>query len=513
VPAAVANDDGLIGYTLDRYRILRVIGKGGMGVVYEAEHTQLGKRVAVKLMLEKYANDHEAIARFQREALAASRIGNPHIIDVSDIGTAPDGRAFVVMELLSGVPLTDVIKQAGAMPAWRAIHIIRQVLRAVGAAHAKGIVHRDLKPDNIFLVSQGEHHDFVKLLDFGISKMVDTAEAVAATRLTSTGMVMGTPLYMAPEQALGNEVDQRVDLYASGVILYELLTGHPPFEGATYAVLVAKLLTQIPTPINQLRPDLSPQLVAAVHRALEKEPTQRFGSANEFVAALPGDRTSSQLDVATIDSVGAVVPRPTRPRRAKWPWVAGLLAVSVSVGAGVVVALSRKADPDKAAAKLAADPPPAKQAPTVEAVEAPKSVPKAGTLEVKSNPEKAAVTVDGTSRGMTPVIVTLDPGTHHLHVEASGHTSIDEDEEVRSAERTSVVIVLPTSVATPTKAAPKQVTRPKGASVVKTADPKPVSPYAQEAPPPVETPKVDKPTVPKSNPPGDKATGTKPNPY
>jgi serine/threonine protein kinase len=511
VPAAAPSEDRLIGYTLDRYRILRMVGKGGMGIVYEAEHTQLGKRVAVKLMLEKYANDHEAIARFQREALAASRIGNPHIIDVSDIGTAPDGRAFVVMELLSGVSLTDVIKQAGAMPAWRAIHIIRQVLRAVGAAHAKGIVHRDLKPDNIFLVSQGDHQDFVKLLDFGISKMVDTAEAVAATRLTSTGMVMGTPLYMAPEQALGNEVDQRVDLYASAVILYELLTGHPPFEGATYAVLVAKLLTQMPTPINQLRPDLSAQLVAAVHRGLEKEPMHRFGSAQEFVAALPSDRTSSQLDIATIDSVGgavAVPPTQRRKPRAKWPWVAGVLAISVSVAAGIVVAMSRKAEPEKV---THSEPPPVpKQLPIVEPAEAPKPVPKVGTLEVKSNPERAAVTVDGTPRGMTPVIVTLDPGTHHLHVEAAGHTSIEEDEEVRSGERTSVVIVLPTTVASPTKTV-KQVTRPKGASVVKT-EPKPASPYGQESTPPVETPKIDKATVPKSGS-GDKPGGTKPNPY
>jgi serine/threonine-protein kinase len=386
------------------------------------------------------------------------------------------------------------------------------VLRAVGAAHAKGIVHRDLKPDNIFLVSQGEHHDFVKLLDFGISKMVDTAEAVAATRLTSTGMVMGTPLYMAPEQALGNDVDQRVDLYATGVILYELLTGHPPFEGATYAVLVAKLLTQMPTPINQLRPDLPPQLVAAVHRGLEKEPMQRFASAQEFVAALPGDRTSSQLDIATIDSVpGAAVP-PTQRRkpRAKWPWVAGVLAISVSVAAGIVVAMSRKAEPEKVTHSEPPQQP--KQAPIVEAAEAPKAVPKVGTLEVKSNPERAAVTVDSTPRGMTPVIVTLDAGTHHLHVEASGHIAIEEDEEVRSGERTSVVIVLPATIASPTKPTPKPVTRPKGASVVK-QEPKPASPYTQESTPPVETPKVDKATVPKSNPPGDKPGSTKPNPY
>ena len=139
VEAAI--QDSLIGALLvDRYRVIRVVGRGGMGVVYEAEHAALGKRVAIKLMLEKYAQDAEAVARFQREALAASRIGNPHIIDVMDIGVAPDGRSFVVMELLDGLPLSQVLEQTGPMPPWRAIGIMRQVLRAVGAAHAKGIV-------------------------------------------------------------------------------------------------------------------------------------------------------------------------------------------------------------------------------------------------------------------------------------------------------------------------------------------------------------------------------------
>src|SRR5512139_3308430 len=244
---AVAADDSLIGFVLaDKYRVVRQIGRGGMGVVYEAEHVALGKRVAIKLMLEKYAQDGEATARFHREARAAGRIGNPHIIDVIDTGTAPDGRAFVVMELLNGMPLSKVIEMTGSLPPWRAVQIMRQVLRAVGAAHGKGIVHRDLKPDNIFIVNQDDHHDFVKLLDFGISKIVDLEEQVAFTKLTTTGVVMGTPLYMAPEQAMGHPSERFADIYACGVILYEMLAGKPPFEGQTYAVLVAKLLTQPP---------------------------------------------------------------------------------------------------------------------------------------------------------------------------------------------------------------------------------------------------------------------------
>ena len=208
---ASPSQTNLIGFVLEnRYRIVREIGRGGMGVVYEAEHVELGKRVAIKVMLEKYADDDEAVARFKREALAASRIGNPHIIDVSHIGTAPDGRAFVVMELLVGTPLSHLLKRTARSRRVRAVAIMRQVLRAIGAAHAKGIVHRDLKPDNIFLVEHDDEHDFVKLLDFGISKMLDGDAAVAATKLTTTGVVMGTPLYMAPEQAMGTPVDHRV---------------------------------------------------------------------------------------------------------------------------------------------------------------------------------------------------------------------------------------------------------------------------------------------------------------
>jgi len=249
-----AESQPLIGQALEeRYTILREIGRGGMGVVYEAEHKELGKRIAIKVMLDKYANDEEAVIRFKREALAASRIGNPHIIDVTHIGIAPDGRPFVVMELLDGQPLSAILAGTGPMQPWRAIQIMRQVLRAVGAAHIKGIIHRDLKPDNIFIVNRDDEHDFVKLLDFGISKMVDTAEMAAATRLTTTGVVMGTPLYMAPEQAMGAPAERGVDIYACGVILFEMLAGRPPFDEPNYNMLVAKLLTAEPPLLSDVR--------------------------------------------------------------------------------------------------------------------------------------------------------------------------------------------------------------------------------------------------------------------
>ncbi|HEY5938629.1 MAG TPA: serine/threonine-protein kinase [Kofleriaceae bacterium] len=439
-----AVDESLIGVVLeDKYRIVRIIGQGGMGVVFEAEHINFGKRVAVKVMLEKYALDTEAIARFHREALAASRIGNQHIIDIHDMGQTPDGRMFVAMELLDGAPLSKILEASGPMPPWRAIHIMRQVLRAVGAAHAKGIIHRDLKPDNIFLVNEDDHHDFVKLLDFGISKVVDLNEQVAATKLTTTGVVIGTPLYMAPEQAMGNPIDGGADVYACGVMLYELLAGKPPFEGATYAVLVAKLLTSPPTPLEQLRPGLPPELVRAVHRALEKDPKRRYTTAEQFSAALPGRSSGpyagvsvpepvslSQIQLGgTLDSTMGATARKARTRtRVVMASLSALVLAAVT--AFVIVSMR---DQETPAASVV---------PTTKEIAEPVAAVTTGTLEIKSTPLGAAVKIDGAPSGTTPIIVTLTPGKHRIYLELEGHVAIESDEEVRVGERTSVVIPL-----------------------------------------------------------------------
>ena len=232
-----AKFDSLVGAVLaDRYEVVRRIGEGGMGAVYEAKHTVIGKRVAVKVLLEKFVAKSDFVARLLQEARLASSIGHEHIVDVTDFGTTVDGRSFVVMEFLDGESLAELAMREAPLPIERSVGIARQVASALGAAHAKGIFHRDVKPENIYLVKRGDV-DFVKVVDFGISKAVKPAgdEGGEGYRLTHTGLLLGTPLYMSPEQARGEEdLDHRVDIWALGVLLYECLTGEVPFRANNY---------------------------------------------------------------------------------------------------------------------------------------------------------------------------------------------------------------------------------------------------------------------------------------
>jgi serine/threonine-protein kinase len=530
---AAESSSSLVGAALEeRYTIVREIGRGGMGVVYEAEHVELGKRVAIKVMLDKYANDQEAIARFKREALAASRIGNPHIIDVSHIGVAPDGRPFVVMELLDGKPLSDILKVTGPMQPWRAIHIMRQVLRAVGAAHAKGIIHRDLKPDNIFIVNRDDEHDFVKLLDFGISKILDTNEQMASTRLTTTGMVMGTPLYMAPEQAMGAPAERGVDIYACGVIMFEMLSGRPPFDETNYNMLVAKLLTASPPYLSDLRSGLPTSLVVAVHHALEKEPENRYPTAEAFAQALPSDRAMSEpnLEIARTLPPGAsghaafatsnpsqlTAPPPVKRGVPRW-LIGGLLAVAGAgaIAAAVVLSKSPTRSPTTTSEVTPAPLPIAPPAPVPPAPAA-----DTGKLQIETIPSAATIKLDGHDMGSTPIEVTLKAGRHTLHVELAGYTTIDADQIVHVNERTSAVITL-TAASTKTKLSSSKTkaivttthainmgSAQGSAQVGHPADPY-GTPDSDVAP---EPPQVKHPTTPvKDN--GSGGPKTMPNPY
>jgi serine/threonine-protein kinase len=270
-----------------KYQITREVGRGAMGVVYEAMHTALGRRVAVKTLLEELSANVQLGERFEREARAASAIGHPHIVDVFDLGRTHEGLLFMVMELLDGESLADTLKRTPQLPISLATHLMAQVLSGLSAAHKNGIVHRDLKPDNIFVLSSEERPNFVKIVDFGISKVliprVPGATATATTKGSGTmvGSILGTPLYMSPEQAIGQvaSIDHRADIYSAGVVLYEMLCGRTPFVGEGYAQILGGLLEgKYPAP-RSLRPDISPALEAAMVRALDRDIENRFPSA------------------------------------------------------------------------------------------------------------------------------------------------------------------------------------------------------------------------------------------
>jgi serine/threonine-protein kinase len=244
----VERADPLLGTTLDgRYRILRRIGEGGMGIVYEAEHVVLEKRVALKVLRDDFSSRPEVVERFRQEAKSASRIGNEHIVDISDFGETPDGSSYFVMELLDGEDLATVLQRETTIPLARAADILLQCCKALGAAHSKGIVHRDMKPENIFLTQREGRPDFVKIVDFGIAKMSDIeTKGTPGRKLTKTGMIFGTPEYMSPEQAAGKPLDHRVDIYALGVIFFEMLTGRVPFVGDTFMGILTQHMFEPP---------------------------------------------------------------------------------------------------------------------------------------------------------------------------------------------------------------------------------------------------------------------------
>ncbi len=277
--------DSFIGEVLaGRYKITRKIGEGGMGAVYEAEHQLIGKRVAVKVLLDKFAGDKDVVARLQHEARIASSIGHPSIVDVTDFGKTPDGRSYAIMEYLEGEALASLIAREAPLPPERVLPIVKQIANALGAAHRKGIVHRDVKPENVFLVRDGQGPERVKVVDFGISKLVKSGDP-AQQRLTQTGIVLGTPLYMSPEQARGEEqLDHRVDVYALGVILYEALTGEVPFRGSNYLGVISQVLTLEPVPPRVLRPELSitEALERVVMRTLAKDRDVRYQTMAEL---------------------------------------------------------------------------------------------------------------------------------------------------------------------------------------------------------------------------------------
>src|SRR4051812_8048287 len=304
----------------NRYRILSKLGQGGMGTVYIAEHVALGKRVAVKVLKEEVSRDPAMAKRFEQEAVAASRIGQENIVDVTDFGRTPEGSLYFVMEYLEGRTLADLLQRERVLPVGRACRILAQICEAIEAAHARGIVHRDLKPHNVVLLDRPGHPDFVKVLDFGISKMGWRQEPI-----TEQGAILGTPEYMAPEQASGESVDPRTDVYAIGVMAYELLTGTLPFRGDHSVATMLKHINEAVEPPRKRRPDLDipEEWEPAILRALSKKADDRQQTVTQFRLAIAKHITSPiPLSTAVPTLPSAPPPEPesmATPTRASGP--------------------------------------------------------------------------------------------------------------------------------------------------------------------------------------------------
>ena len=463
--------DPYLGATIDgRYKVEALLGEGGMGVVYRCVHTIIGKKVAMKVLRADLARDAEVTERFLNEAKAASSIGNAHIIDISDFGQFPDGAAYFVMEFLNGQPMSKLLEGAQPLAVQRILHLARQIAEGLSAAHAANIVHRDLKPDNIFLVDRGGQRDFVKILDFGIAKVSSSAEG---SKLTRAGAVFGTPHYMSPEQAAGQPVDHRGDIYSFGVILYELASGRLPFDADNFMGILTQHMYKAPVPIRALVPvpqDVPPGLEAIILKCLSKRPEHRYQSMQEMMLefdklsaggvpdAVPEMMARSGGFNVPVDyfmkgqmpqPVPAMPSHPPRAHGSRWPLYAGVAGVLAAIG--IVVGIFAKSQSSAALQNAQG---------TLSAEGAPKSVdpnaPNAALVAAAAQPAApavsskqvllAAVPIDAhvfrntEDLGQSPVMVTVDEGQSvDLEIRRDGYKS---DKITLDGSKTREVVTL-----------------------------------------------------------------------
>ena len=436
-----SRQDPLIGQVLDgRYRVESVLGEGGMGIVYKAVHTTLRKPLAIKVLRPEVSKNEQIVQRFKQEAQSASQIGNQHIIDISDFGELADGSTYFVMEFLGGRSLTQAL-EAGKFDTERTVYVAKQLCAALGAAHEIGIVHRDMKPDNVQLVQRGDDADFVKVLDFGIAKV-----GGSTSKLTQAGQVFGTPHYMSPEQCAGTNVDHRTDLYAVGVMMYEMATGKVPFDADNLMGILTKHLYENPIPPHELPPpvDVTPALEAVILKCLSKKADQRYQSMGELQddleaveagltpkavvdhvqRATHGSQTAAELDAPGRLTVGQGVPGvPGKKPVGLWIGIGALL-----IGVGIAAAVMMSGKPDdtnvvKPVGETAPTAPPATTPPVVDpAPTAPPPVAAPTIVTIKSDPPGAELYRGQALLGNTPFTVQRpkDGETIELELRASG---------------------------------------------------------------------------------------------
>jgi serine/threonine-protein kinase len=471
-PVELVDDgfDPLIGTLLgEHYRIIERLGRGGMGTVYLVTHVHLKKKFAAKILNPDTARRPDSIARFQQEAVAASRLDHENIVDIANFGQSEDGTVYLIMEFLRGEALNQILAR-GRPELDDVLRIVVPICRGLAAAHSAGIVHRDLKPENVFVARRGGRH-VVKLLDFGISKLTQQHLGDQG-RLTQTGDVLGSPVYMSPEASRGDaNVDSRADIYAVGVMLYEMVTGQVPFSAENYLQVLYKHISEEPEPPRKLVPELPAALEAVILRCLEKNPADRYQRIEDVEAALTATVSGVELDapvaavapgpMTSIDaplpgsspvlgpSSGSVPvaastsgarpapavaaepsPQPVAPAKRSRASLLGLLAGFIGT-LGVLgfagYALFRGGDKPERLQPIAARGLPEPTPPAPPTVVEPKPAvappePRSAELRVSTDPAGAQVTLDGEELGVTPLVWTLpvEPGKRTLRVERDG---------------------------------------------------------------------------------------------
>lgn len=402
-----------------RYKLEAPLGQGGMGRVYAATHVSLGRRVAVKVLLRKYADHPSMVERFRNEARSASRIAHPNVVPVFDYGQTDANEVYLAMDLLEGEPLSDLV-QRGPLAIDRLLAVLSQVALALRAAHAAGVVHRDLKPANVFLLKGAPSEPLrVQVLDFGMAKLVERASG--SDGLTAAGEILGTPEYMAPEQAVSGEIDRRTDIYAFGCLAFELWCGRPPFSGPNYVTVLAKQLDEKAPSIGELR-DAPAKLEKLIDRCLAKQRDARPRDMDEVLSALQQIADDEGLPAMMVASPGHVdakdtVPATTRASRLSTRRRAllrrrtrrVLLATALILAGAAIGALGwRRFGP----AQPASGP---------------------GTVVMTTTPQGAKVTVDGRALAeVTPVSAELPAGTHKIVVTLPHYRTLDLSHDVRA---------------------------------------------------------------------------------